>query len=351
MSFIKVINDLSRITVYIESYAINRNNGEWCKRANATGFFVKTENKILLVTNWHVVTGLDPNNPQKNRGRSVPEVLKITVISKDNMITELSLPLYNKELEPLWREHPERNTVDLIVLPISMTLDKYFHIFDIFSELDSHSLTPLVGKDVFILGYPFDKDSLKESFDDFDHYFLPIWKRGSIASEPSALISDKVILIDSLTRAGMSGSPVVLSEDVSIMVARTKRGQDVLKRIDEGDVLAITESTPEDIGYEQRQKYSILGVYSGVVGTTKLQELALGKCWHIDVLQNLIENQIKGKMPYHAPLPPHPYYEEFVEQTMGVIIRIDSNGENIETIRLSKEYELPSYSYSYNFRN
>lgn len=57
-----------------------------------------------------------------------------------------------------------------------------------------------IGADVFVLGYPFD----------FGARGYPIWKRGSIASEPDVLdATPPVILIDSASRKGMSGSPVI----------------------------------------------------------------------------------------------------------------------------------------------
>lgn len=42
---------------------------------------------------------------------------------------------------------------------------------------------------------------------------LPIWKKASIASEPTVLIHGmQMFLIDSATRSGMSGAPVLLYE-------------------------------------------------------------------------------------------------------------------------------------------
>lgn len=57
-----MINKLSRVTAYIETYAFDQRNGDMIKRSHATGFFVKKKDTIFLVTNWHVVTGLNPTN-------------------------------------------------------------------------------------------------------------------------------------------------------------------------------------------------------------------------------------------------------------------------------------------------
>lgn len=330
-----MINKLSRVTTYIESYAFDRRNGEMIKRSHATGFFVKTKDQILLVTNWHVVTGLNPAEPSKMTGVCIPEILKVTVISKENTLTELSLPLYDKNLKPLWEEHPERNAVDIVVLPISREVEKHFYVFEILSKLDSSQIKQTVGTDAFILGYPFSKDHLSDAFGDSNHYYLPVWKRGSIATEPKLKIADKLILIDSMSRPGMSGSPVVISEYVDVMTAKNEKANDIIKRINAGDTSALLEFDENDVTNEKVKTFNILGVYSGVVGSTKLQELALGKCWHIDTLVDLIENHVSGEMPYHEPLAPHEHYEKFLENVSGVMIRIDSNGNETSRVQMN----------------
>lgn len=333
-----MINKLSRVTAYLETYAFNRKNGELTKRSHATGFFVKTQDKILLVTNWHVVTGLDPSKPARNLGKFVPEVLKITVVSKNDTLTELTLPLYDENMKPLWDEHSKRNEVDLIVLPISKKLEEHFYFFDILSKMDSSKIKQTVGKDAFILGYPFSKDNLSAAFGENNHYYLPVWKRGSIATEPNLKIADKLILIDSMSRPGMSGSPVVICEDENVMVAKNNKGNDLIKRIRKGDTSAILDFDANDVMDDKVKKFNVLGVYSGVVGSTALQELALGKCWHIDILGDLIENHVSGFMPSHSPVTPHEYYESFLKDIMGVMVRKNSEGEETERFEMGFKY-------------
>jgi hypothetical protein len=54
--------------------------------------------------------------------------------------------------------------------------------------------------EVFILGYPFGPEPPG----------FPVWKRGSIASEPDlAQLGAKYLLIDTASLPGMSGSPVI----------------------------------------------------------------------------------------------------------------------------------------------
>lgn len=255
-----MINKLSLVTAYIETFAFNRDTGNLVKRSHATGFFVKTKDVILLVTNWHVVTGLNPSNPSETLGQIIPEVLKITVISKEKMVVELSMPLYTKDMAPLWFEHPDRNNVDLIALTLPKQLEVYFDFFDISSKMDNTHIEQAVGKDVFILGYPFSKDELLSCFGDNTHYYLPVWKRGSIATEPNLKIGDRILLVDSMSRPGMSGSPVVITEESDVIMQPSKN-KEVYERINSGDIKAIRELDVNNLSNKKIKRFNILGVY------------------------------------------------------------------------------------------
>ena len=66
------------------------------------------------------------------------------------------------------------------------------------NELAPGRIAIMIGMDVFILGYPF--GSGPPAF--------PVWKRGSIASEPDLVkTTNGYYLIDTASRPGMSGSP------------------------------------------------------------------------------------------------------------------------------------------------
>jgi hypothetical protein len=74
------------------------------------------------------------------------------------------------------------------------------------SRDDVRPLYPMIGAEVFVLGYPRGVTSTG---------VFPIWKRASIASEPQSSVSlegteyNNLFYIDGLTKTGMSGSPVV----------------------------------------------------------------------------------------------------------------------------------------------
>jgi hypothetical protein len=67
--------------------------------------------------------------------------------------------------------------------------------------ITSKPLRIRVGMEVFILGYPFGASPPA----------FPVWKRGTIASEPDlARLTQGYYLVDTASRPGMSGAPVIL---------------------------------------------------------------------------------------------------------------------------------------------
>lgn len=98
-----MVHKISKATSYLETFTIDL-SGKHAMRSYATGFFIRTANSVLLITNWHVVSGLDPADTSK-AAKATPVFLKATVISKTQMVTELTIPLYDEQLSPLWSEH------------------------------------------------------------------------------------------------------------------------------------------------------------------------------------------------------------------------------------------------------
>lgn len=103
-----------------------------------------------------------------------------------------------------------------------------------------------VGMDVFILGYPFGRGVAG----------LPVWKRGSIASEPELVLGAQLhVFVDTASRPGMSGSPVI----------RRNWGNYTTT---DGSVVMTTGSATK-----------FVGVYSGrIIGTDPL-DAQLGLTW------------------------------------------------------------------------
>lgn len=103
--------------------------------------------------------------------------------------------------QPIWLEHPEYGkNVDVVAIPISSIHDDV-DITSVNEIPETSDFMVQVAQDVFVLGYPKGIDGGKN---------FPIWKRASIATEPD-LDYDEFprFLIDTATREGMSGAPVI----------------------------------------------------------------------------------------------------------------------------------------------
>ena len=335
-----MIHPLSRATTYVETYAIRAGDGQRIMRGYATGFFVRTEQALLLVTNWHVVTGLDPENPSvMSLSALPPSFIKLTMRSKSEWLTELTVPLYGREGRPLWEEHPEGPAVDMVIYPLSLTLESYFVLVDIRAAVGGSEIDETVSKDVFILGYPFSKDEMRLGFGTDAPYYFPVWKRGSIATEPDVRLTGRILLIDSLTRPGMSGAPVLIAEDETLIRIGSAENAAIFEQRQRGEMSALDALCALDtksLSSMTEKRFRFLGVYSGVIGNTRLQQVALGKCWHIDALRELIANSRAGVMPYHSPVP-NPHYDAFFDELAGgELIRKDVTGTIVERVPLAR---------------
>lgn len=204
MKYIK-INFISISTVYLKP--LSETGAEF---SIATGFLYQNNQNTFLITNKHVASG---RNIQNNKVLSKTGVLPHTVrafiasIAKSTdgegksfcKWIEHEIKLYDKNGKPLWHEH-ENCKVDVVAIKLEVAEE----IKVTLRPLNANKLYDFpieVSDDVFVIGYPVGITGGKKT---------PIWKRGSIASEPNLNIDDmSKIIIDTSTREGMSGSPVI----------------------------------------------------------------------------------------------------------------------------------------------
>ena len=89
--------------------------------------------------------------------------------------------------------HPYRR-VDVALLPLKVDQEKQVVTFYPLNEIASDPLKITIGMEVFVIGYPFK----------IEPPAFPIWKRGSIASEPDLLrLSADYMLVDTASRPGI----------------------------------------------------------------------------------------------------------------------------------------------------
>ena len=270
---------LSLTTAPIELFA---SDGTSCGRAS--GFFYSHDcTHVYYVTNWHVLTGKDPSKPRMvGHNWKVPIEAKLRLHSKtgrDGAISladklECSIAINDKTGDaPEWLEHPKHGrNADVAVLKVSKADLDTAVIYKTISECDlSPEYRESVMDDIYVIGYPWGLDG--------GDGVLPLYKRGSIASEPA--IDQQGLprfLVDCRTATSMSGSPVVCSHSGVWM----PNGQ-----MDDQSIIGTTKK--------------FVGVYSGRLierGATDGQEPAateIGQVWRQEVIDEIVMANQSGK--------------------------------------------------------
>lgn len=172
--------------------------------STATGFIVSYEEKHFLITNWHVLTGRNPEtNKVLSKTGGIPDEIQIVHHSSRRLgeWKKVSEELYDSSGKRRWLEHPKGKDVDVVALPL-IKIDNDIEIYDLDLSLSQTDIIAQPAMPVSIIGFPFGLVSAGA---------FPIWKTGHIASDPDLDYNNTpAFLIDATTRGGMSGSPVVL---------------------------------------------------------------------------------------------------------------------------------------------
>lgn len=232
----------------------------------ATGFPWEEEETIYLVTNWHVVTGIHPETNQPiNKNGTTPDNLRIWIHQKEHIgkCETHDINLYDKQGRPCWLEHKNfGQKVDVALLKFDLPDDLI--VFPI-NNRPLGDFRIEVSHDVFIVGFPRGISGAGR---------LPIWKRGTIASEPELDMDDlPKILIDGLTREGMSGSPVI------------------------AQYIGYYRTNPSEMSGDDwfGQERTFLGIYSGRLPGQDEFEAHLGIVWKKDTIDEIIQSGIRPK--------------------------------------------------------
>lgn len=166
-----------------------------------TAFVWESNGSHFLITNWHNVSGRDPNTGKHlSPTAAEPNKLRVWFNVKGQLGNKIAkvIDIRNANSSPLWLVHPKhKNQVDVVALTIENYADVDMYAVNTLPQMD---LIVQVGVDVFVLGFPFG----------IGPGGFPIWKRGSIASEPElAGVTQLHTFVDTASRSGMSGSPVI----------------------------------------------------------------------------------------------------------------------------------------------
>jgi hypothetical protein len=184
----------------------------------ATGFFYRGQaNNVYLVTNWHVVTGRHPTNPNFSKYGAVPCTLRCKLhknIDRNStidlrQIIQVDVSINTDDGDnPEWLEHHiHRHLVDVVAIKMDNIDDLKstctFHMINDYKNFETR-FEPSVMDHATVIGYPWGLTGGNAA--------LPLYKRGSIASEPKLNFGNLPrMLIDCRTTQAMSGSPVIVS--------------------------------------------------------------------------------------------------------------------------------------------
>lgn len=237
---------------------------------SATGFFYRNGEKFGLVTNWHVLSGRNPYTGQpidQKTGRT-PNKLKVTyydIATRLNVTYECDAGCDDGPAK--WLQHPLGQRIDVAVVRVPIGSVGSAPTLDGTPKPDREG-NPIIQacSDVFIVGFP--KGLQKQGL-------FPIWKRGTVASEPELPVDElPIILVDSITRDGMSGSPVYFSGSTY----ETKPAKGVARTW--------------KIGAPIRQ---FIGMYSGRYGATdEVEQLHLARVWKKQAIDDVLLNGVPG---------------------------------------------------------
>ncbi len=244
------LDQFSLVTVPIELFF----DETWL--GQGTGFVWREANRNYLVTNWHVLSGRDFFNGKcLHEMGGIPNRISTMFTVETGIFDKRrwDLHILDDDGKPLWLAYPGGKRVDIVVLPLSepslpMTMYPI-------NELAKDDLRVEIGMDVFILGYPFK----------IGPPGLPVWKRGSIASEPEIVrITTDYMLVDTASRPGMSGSPVIRRSWTNHM------------------------TVPGIVAHLGQPMNRFLGVYSGRVPTDHPNEAQIGLVWDGSLIREII---------------------------------------------------------------
>ncbi|ADW17182.1 hypothetical protein Despr_1009 [Desulfobulbus propionicus DSM 2032] len=251
--------------------------------SQGTGFYFlsnKDNGQVLfLLTNYHVLTGSAPSERKAPIGDNIFFQFHESD-TETGKIRNSNLPLFTPSGKPLWlvsSDHPE---ADFAVIPLPTQCSKDCKVFCLSEEWATQKMKIRPATDVSLVGYPY-------GFYDTSNA-LPIWKSGTLASEPKVNFEGKpLMLIDVSAFPGMSGSPVFAIANGMYEMAEGNSVTPGMVR----QFIGIYAS----MQMVSKNKYLEEIVHDTKVGIRDLESLEIGHVWKGSIITELIDNIDIGK--------------------------------------------------------
>ena len=271
---------------------------------SATAFFVEYEGDWFIITNGHVVRGLHAFTGEPLDGVSkdrFPQRLRL-LLSKHTELeggdryipTAYACDLYVED-QPTWYVHPSLgHRCDVVAREVDWPKEEERLWHPAINRISDDQVPVRPGVTVFILGYP-QGISVKLG--------MPVWKSGYIASEPFFPITVEqdpeserltgpleglpAFFIDSQTRPGMSGAPIIAQ------YTGTWDRTDPYKTptLDDG-----LRTNLDNLVFGDT-KSEFIGCYSGRIQSPEL-DAGLGICWRKDVIEKICAARQPAEHPH-----------------------------------------------------
>jgi hypothetical protein len=234
--------------------------------SHATGFFWEHLGKHFLITNRHVVTGRNTfTNDYLTKELMQPHRIRFFevkwIVLPNNQLIPVRQPV---EIDLFVDGHAnflqdpefERYKVDIVAIPIPESMDRNVGPSPFVNHFGFAPLLHLTGDTCFVVGYP---------FRNYVGAMIPIWKNGTIASEPLIPVDNKpMFLLDTLTKDGMSGSPV-------------------FRR-----VFGPTADPQGTMQLDSIVRTEFVGVYSGRMSSPEFVQAGLGISWYANRISRIL---------------------------------------------------------------
>lgn len=172
--------------------------------SQGTGFYYELKDSsqstiLFLVTNYHVLTGYSPKESKPPKGDNIIFYLH-NDIKNPGDVKQIKFPLFTKNGKPIWLSSKEFPQADVAIIPLAASLWDGVKVFVISEDWVKSDIKVRPTSTITLIGYPYGYYDKKN--------WLPVWKTGSIASEPDVDFEGKpLFLVDISAFPGMSGSP------------------------------------------------------------------------------------------------------------------------------------------------
>ena len=307
-----------------------------------TGVIYQFGQEYYIVTAWHNVTGLHSETLKPlSKNAAIPNNIIATIaVSIPNgsvMRSSITLHLYDDKKSLFYIQRENWPRIDVAAIPFD---PKFAYVSEgqlstgqqvelqlsLITKIHGLGQTEICPIQRYLVPNPkvIKKwlDSVKVTQEVFipvfphniqDYYAQPIWKRATIASSvQTGWNREPKFLIDSASKAGMSGSPVI---------HYSRNGQIQI----EGSIYAFDHEVS-----------ILVGIYVGRIGIDGDADPQIGTVWNQSVIEEIIQGRCFENHPFHLQLP----LKELITH-MDDLLKTCSK-EGLENIR---NPDLPSRHY------